>query len=140
MKGAIDIVVNLSTPKEKKAGQLPSDDSFRTQVRQSDEVRKGVTIPDYIKRMDRAGIERSLLIAVRAAVVVDKFHRRFDQPLSMFAWVGDRGGRQNKRRLTAIERTNTPQPPQHIRHVAAENSSICVHLVDHHIAQVAKKS
>ena len=31
-----------------------------------EEMRGGVTVPDYINKMDQAGIERSLLIAVRA--------------------------------------------------------------------------
>ena len=31
-----------------------------------EEIRGGVTVEDYLQRMDRAGIERSLLIAVRA--------------------------------------------------------------------------
>ena len=30
------------------------------------QIRKGVTISQYLRKMDKAGIERSLLIAVRA--------------------------------------------------------------------------
>ena len=66
VKGAIDIVCNLRTPTEVRRGQSPSDDTFGKQVRQTDEVRRGVTIPKYLRMMDEAGIERSLLIAVRA--------------------------------------------------------------------------
>ena len=66
MSGIIDIVVNLFTPQEVELGQTGLDDNFKKQVRMPEEMRGGVPIPDYIKKMDQAGIERSLLIAVRA--------------------------------------------------------------------------
>lgn len=66
MAGAIDIVCNLFTPREVKLGQTGIDESFKAQVRMDPEMRKGVTISRYLKKMDKAGIERSLLIAVRA--------------------------------------------------------------------------
>ena len=65
IKGLIDIVCNVTTPAVVRRGQSPSDDTFRNQIRQPKSVRKGVTIPSYLKMMDRAGIERSLLIATR---------------------------------------------------------------------------
>jgi Predicted metal-dependent hydrolase of the TIM-barrel fold len=66
MSGIIDIVVNLYTPQEVELGQTGLDEEFKKQVRMPEKMRPGVTIPDYIKKMDQAGIERSLLIAVRA--------------------------------------------------------------------------
>ena len=66
MSGIIDIVVNLYTPQEVELGQTGLDDDFKKQVRMPEEMRGGVSIPDYINKMDQAGIERSLLIAVRA--------------------------------------------------------------------------
>jgi hypothetical protein len=66
MHGAIDIVCNLFTPQEVAAGQTGLDDAFKAQVRMPEAIRGGVTIEDYLGRMDRAGVERSLLIAVRA--------------------------------------------------------------------------
>ena len=66
MSGIIDIVVNLYTPQEVELGQTGLDEDFKEQVRMPHEMRSGVTIPDYINKMDKAGIERSLLIAVRA--------------------------------------------------------------------------
>jgi predicted TIM-barrel fold metal-dependent hydrolase len=66
MGGAIDIVCNLYTPREVRLGQTGIDATFKKQVRMSAKMRKGITISDYLKRMDRAGIEHSLLIAVRA--------------------------------------------------------------------------
>lgn len=66
MAGAIDIVCNLFTPTEVANGHTGLDEEFKAQVRMPPEIRGGVTVEDYLGRMDRAGIERSLLIAVRA--------------------------------------------------------------------------
>ncbi len=63
--GAIDIVVNIMTPRIIEEKRSPSDDTFRDGVNQPKEIRRGVTLEDYTKKMDRAGIERSLLIAAR---------------------------------------------------------------------------
>ena len=66
MEGIIDIVVNLFTPKEVEQKQTGLDEDFKEQVRMPKEMRGGVTIEQYLEKMDLAGIERSLLIAVRA--------------------------------------------------------------------------
>jgi uncharacterized protein len=66
MAGYIDIVCNLY---DREAGLSAShglDDAFKRQVRMDRRMWDGVTVSDYLRRMDRAGIERSLLIAVRA--------------------------------------------------------------------------
>ena len=64
--GAIDIVVNAFTPQEVENNQTGFDANFMAQVRMPEEMRGGVKIEDYLRKMDAAGIERSLLIAVRA--------------------------------------------------------------------------
>jgi predicted TIM-barrel fold metal-dependent hydrolase len=64
--GAIDIVCNPFTPLELEQDQTGVDDHFLDKVGLSGEDRGGVTMPRYLERMDAAGIERSLLIAVRA--------------------------------------------------------------------------
>lgn len=64
--GAIDIVCNLYTPQTVQEHRTGIDETFKEQVRMPQAMRPGVTIEDYLARMDRAGIERSLLIAVRA--------------------------------------------------------------------------
>ena len=66
MAGAIDIVCNLFTPEEVQNRQTGIDEAFKAQVRMPDAMRGGVTMERYLDKMDRAGIERSLLIAVRA--------------------------------------------------------------------------
>ena len=63
--GAIDIVVNLRTPREFDDGVVPSDSSFQEKVRQDSNIRRGVEVVDYIKMMDESGIDRSILCAVR---------------------------------------------------------------------------
>lgn len=65
MAGAIDIVVNLRTPKVVAAGLSPTDSGFQAKTRQASRIRGGVEIDDYLKMMDAAGIERSFLVAVR---------------------------------------------------------------------------
>ena len=64
--GAIDVVCNLFTPQEVQSGQTGVDEHFLNQVRFPEELRSGVPIETYLEKMDRAGIQRSLLIAVRA--------------------------------------------------------------------------
>ena len=66
MAGHIDIVCNLFTPREVAEGRTGLDEDFKAQVRMDQAIRGGVSIDDYLAKMDRAGIERSLLIAVRA--------------------------------------------------------------------------
>jgi len=64
--GAIDIVVNLFGPEEVASGQTGFDIGFMEQVRMPPAMRGGVGIDDYLRLMDEADIEHSLLIAVRA--------------------------------------------------------------------------
>jgi predicted TIM-barrel fold metal-dependent hydrolase len=64
--GYIDIVCNIFTPEAVVGGMTGIDDAFKAKVRMDPAMRDGITIEDYLRRMDAAGIERSLLIAVRA--------------------------------------------------------------------------
>jgi predicted TIM-barrel fold metal-dependent hydrolase len=64
--GSIDIVVNLFTAQEIANEQVGIDQDFMAQIRMPPEMRKGVSISQYIKKLDRAGVDRSLLVAVRA--------------------------------------------------------------------------
>src|ERR1700759_698846 len=63
--GAVDIVVNMYTPEIIAEGRAPTDESFRDKVGVERSHRRGLTLEQYIEKMDRAGIERSLLAAVR---------------------------------------------------------------------------
>jgi predicted TIM-barrel fold metal-dependent hydrolase len=64
--GAIDIVCNLWTEQEINLGQTGVDENFTAQIRLNEEWQGGVSVPDYLAMMDRGGVARSLLIAVRA--------------------------------------------------------------------------
>lgn len=64
--GAIDIVCNLFTEREVGEGRTGLDEDFKEQIRMPADVRGGVSIPRYIDKMHRSGIDRSLLVAVRA--------------------------------------------------------------------------
>ena len=66
MTGAIDIVCNLFTSEEVENNQTGVDETFKGQVRMDPAMRQGVSMADYLLKMDRSGIERSLLLAVRA--------------------------------------------------------------------------
>jgi hypothetical protein len=66
MTKTIDIVVNLFGPEEIAAGQTGFDAAFMDQVRMPDALRAGVDADAYVRLMDEAGVEHSLLIAVRA--------------------------------------------------------------------------
>ena len=66
MTGAIDIVCNLYDPMSVRLKQTGIDNDFKRQIRMDRKLWGGVPISQYMKMMDRAGIERSLLIAVRA--------------------------------------------------------------------------
>ena len=54
MNGIIDIVVNMFTPQEVELGQTGLDENFKKQIRMPEEMRAGVSIPDYLKKMDQA--------------------------------------------------------------------------------------
>lgn len=66
MSGFIDIVCNVFTPEAVQKGWTGLDDNFKEQVRMDPALRPGIAIEDYLRKMDAAGIERSLMIAVRA--------------------------------------------------------------------------
>jgi hypothetical protein len=66
MSDYVDIVCNVYDPEAVRKGQTGIDNHFKKQVRMDRRLWSGVPISEYLRKMDRAGIERSLLIAVRA--------------------------------------------------------------------------
>ena len=58
---------NPATPLEVENQQVGVDEHFMNKERKPDEVRRGVALDECIAKKDRAGIESSLLIAVRAS-------------------------------------------------------------------------
>jgi uncharacterized protein len=63
---AIDIVCNPFTAQEIKKRQNGFDQAFMDQVRMPEDMRRGVSMERYAEIMDEAGVEHSLLVAVRA--------------------------------------------------------------------------
>ena len=66
LSGHIDIVCNLYDREAVRRGQTGLDATFKKQIRMDRRIWGGVPVSDYLRRMDRAGISRSLLVAVRA--------------------------------------------------------------------------
>lgn len=68
MSGYIDIVCNLHTPEvyqDRQNHEANTDVRFRRQTRASEDIISGIPLAAYLKKMDDAGIERSLLVAAR---------------------------------------------------------------------------
>ena len=65
-EGIIDITINPFTPLEVEQDQLGVDDHFYDKIRVTSEGRKGVPWDAYVDKMDRAGVQRSLMCATRA--------------------------------------------------------------------------
>jgi predicted TIM-barrel fold metal-dependent hydrolase len=61
----IDIVCNLYTPQVVEEDRMGIDEEFKAKVRMPEDMRGGVSVDDYLKKMDQSHIERSLLIGVR---------------------------------------------------------------------------
>ena len=111
MSGAIDIVCNLFTPREVKLGQTGLDEAFKVQVNMPEAIRGGVLIEDYLGKMDIAGIDLSLLIAVRAGDIrvqgsfeipyqrVDEICRQYPDRFSGLAGIDPFRGMQGLREL-----------------------------------------
>jgi len=85
MTGHIDIVCNIFDPTTVRLGQTGIDDHFKAQIRLERRHWGGITISQYLRKMDRAGIERSLLIAVRAGDM--NVRGSFEVPYSRIARV-----------------------------------------------------
>lgn len=116
IQDAVDIVCNPFTARELDQGQTGFDREFMKQVRMPPEMHDGVSMPDYIAKMNRAGIGRSLLIAVRAGDLrmagsaeipydqVAEYCRAYPDRFSGLAGVDPYRGMQGLRDLTyAVE-------------------------------------
>jgi hypothetical protein len=64
--GAIDLCANPYTELEARLGQLGVDEHFLNKIRCPPEIRHGISWEKYLEKMDRARIDRTLIIATRA--------------------------------------------------------------------------
>jgi hypothetical protein len=128
MPGTIDIVCNLYTPQMLREGRTGQDPHFKDQVRMPAAMRDGVDLDDYLVKMDRAGIERSLLIAVRAGDLAMK--GSFEIPYEQVA----RWCRKHPDRLSGLAGVDPYRGMQGLRdlaHAVKELGFVGAHLYPH---------
>ena len=128
MDGAIDIVCNLFTPQEVRQGQTGVDEYFLDQVRFPVELRPGVPLETYLEKMDRARIQRSLLIAVRAGDL--RIKGSFEIP---YARVADICQRYPDRfsGLAGVDPTRGMQGLRDLEYAVKEYGFVGAHLYPH---------
>ena len=128
MSGAIDIVVNLRTPRVVEAGLSPTDLQFQKQTRQSAAIQGGMEIEDYLRKMDEAGIERSFLIAVRCG---PEMHRR--SVAVPYEWVAEICDRYPDRfsGLAGIDPTRGMQQLAELEHAVQKLGFVGAHFYPH---------
>ncbi len=126
--GAIDIVCNLYTEQEVKNGQTGLDEEFLEQIRMPAELRRGVSIEKYLEKMDSAGVEHSLLIAVRAGDL--RIKGSFEIPYSRV----DEVVKQHPSRfsgLAGIDPSRGMQGLYDLEHAVKEMGFVGAHLYPH---------
>ena len=128
MDGAVDIVCNLFTPQEVQQGQTGVDEYFLDQVRFPAELRPGVPLETYLEKMDRARIQRSLLIAVRAGDL--RIKGSFEIP---YARVADICQRYPDRfsGLAGVDPTRGMQGLRDLEYAVKEYGFVGAHLYPH---------
>ncbi len=126
--GAIDVVCNLFTPQEVQNGQTGVDEYFLDQVRFPQELRPGVPIETYLEKMDRASIQRSLLIAVRAGDMRIKgsFEISYERVAEMCQKYPDRFSG-----LAGVDPTRGMQSLRDLEHAVKEYGFVGAHLYPH---------
>lgn len=126
--GTIDIVVNLFGPDEVAAGQTGFDANFMAQVRMPDAMRGGVGRDDYLRMMDAAGIEHSLLIAVRAGD--RRMKSSFEIPYAQVAaWVATAPDRFSG--LAGVDPTRGLAQLAELRHAVEDLGFVGAHAYPH---------
>lgn len=128
MPGAIDIVVNLFTPEEVRLGRTGFDARFTSQVRMPEHMKNGVEMDEYLRKMDRAGIERSLLVAVRAGD--PRMKGSFEIPYEAVAqWCRRHPDRFSG--LAGIDITRGMQGLRDLEHAVRELGFVGAHVYPH---------
>jgi predicted TIM-barrel fold metal-dependent hydrolase len=124
MAGYIDIVCNLYDPEAVRKGQSGIDRNFKKQIRMDPQLWDGITVSDYLRKMDRAGIERSLLIAVRAGDLRVKLS--FELPYEVCAKYPDRFSG-----LAGVDPTRGIQQLKDLDHAVNELGFVGAHFYPH---------
>ena len=126
--GIIDIVCNLFTEEEVRLGRTGVDEHFLNQVRFPQELRRGVSIEAYLEKMDRAGIQRSLLIAVRAGDLRVKYS--FEIPYERVAEICQKYPDRFSG-LAGVDPTRGMQGLRELTHAVHEYGFVGAHLYPH---------
>jgi uncharacterized protein len=126
--GIIDIVCNLFTEEEVRLGRTGVDEHFLDQVRFPQELRRGVSVEAYLKKMDRAGIQRSLLIAVRAGDlrVKGSFEIPYERVVDICQKYPERFSG-----LAGVDPTRGMQGLKELTHAVCEYGFVGAHLYPH---------
>ena len=131
MTGFIDIVCNIYTPEAVANGWTGLDDDFKHQVRMAPEMFGGVAIEDYLRKMDRAGIERSLLIAVRAGDL--RVRGSWEIPYHVIAEICDKHPDRFSG-LAGVDQTRGMQGLRDLEHAVRELGFVGAHWYPHWFA------
>ena len=126
--GYIDIVCNVYTPEMVREGRTGLDETFKEQVRMEPAMRPGVSMAQYLKRMDKAGIERSLLIAVRAGDL--RVKGSFEVPYDVVARIC-RKYPDRFSGLAGIDPTRGMQGLRELEHAVKEHGFVGAHWYPH---------
>jgi predicted TIM-barrel fold metal-dependent hydrolase len=129
--GFIDIVTNLFTPDVVQQGRAGLDENFKAQVRMNEAMRGGIVIEDYLGKMDRAGIERSLLIAVRCGDL--RVRHSYELPYEMVAEVCDRYPDRFSG-LAGVDPTRGMQGLRDLEHAVNDLGFVGAHFYPHWFA------
>ena len=131
MSGYIDIVCNLYDPEAVRKGQTGIDNAFKKQVRMDRRLWGGVPVSEYLRKMDRAGIERSLLIAVRAGdlKVAGSFELPYERVARVCAKYPDRFSG-----LAGVDPFRGMQGLRDLEHAVNELGFVGAHLYPHWFA------
>ncbi len=126
--GHIDIVCNIFTPEAVANGWTGLDENFKVQVRMEEALRPGIAIEDYLRKMDAAGIERSLMIAVRAGDM--RVRGSFEVPYEVIAelcnrWPGRFSG------LAGIDQTRGMQGLRDLEMAVRDYGFVGAHWYPH---------
>jgi predicted TIM-barrel fold metal-dependent hydrolase len=126
--GAIDIVVAPHTPREIAGNQVGVDEHFMDKVRMPEDMRRGIEMDAYVGMMDRAGVERSLLIATRAGDL--RVRHSYEIPYARVAeYCATHPGRFHG--LAGIDPTRGMQGLRDLEHAVTELGFVGAHLYPH---------
>jgi uncharacterized protein len=125
--GAIDVVVNPYTPEIVAARPAWSREFLGDKIGIGDQL-PGISVEDYLEKMDRAGIERSFLIAAKLGPAWDEmsFHLQVEVVAEMVAAHPDRF-----HGLVGADPTAGMAELRHIERAVTEYGFVGVHSYPH---------